>query len=94
MCLIFKSLSSYAKKNGIAFTDNSTLVSSPEIQSLIKAEVDTVNKTLAHYQQVKYFEVLDAPFSEATGELTPTMKVKRKVVLDKYKDRIEKMYQK
>ena len=66
-----KSLSSYAKKNGIAFTDNSTLVSSPEIQSLIKAEVDTVNKTLAHYQQVKYFEVLDAPFSEATGELPP-----------------------
>ena len=89
-----KSLSSYAKKNGIAFTDNSVLVSSPEIQALIKAEVDTVNKTLAHYQQVKYFEVLDAPFSEATGELTPTMKVKRKVVLDKYKDRIEKMYQK
>jgi long-chain acyl-CoA synthetase len=50
--------------------------------------------TLAHYQQVNYFELLESPFSEATGELTPTMKVKRKVVLDKYKDRIEKMYQK
>ncbi len=90
----FKSLSSYARKTGIAFADNTALVSSPEIQSLIRAEVDAVNKTLAHYQQVKYFEVLDATFSEATGELTPTMKVKRKVVLDKYKDRIEKMYQK
>ena len=90
----FKSLSSYAKKTGITFTDNNALVSSPEIQSLIKAEVDEVNKTLAHYQQVSYFELLDAPFSEETGELTPTMKVKRKVVLDKYKDRIEKMYQK
>jgi long-chain acyl-CoA synthetase len=56
--------------------------------------VDVVNATLAHYQQVNYFELLDAPFSEETGELTPTMKVKRKVVLDKYKDRIEKMYQK
>jgi long-chain acyl-CoA synthetase len=56
--------------------------------------VDAVNATLAHYQQVNYFDLLDAPFSEETGELTPTMKVKRKVVLEKYKDRIEKMYQK
>jgi len=89
----FKSLSRYAKKNGIGFKDNSDLVSNDKIRALIQAEVDAVNATLAHYQQVNYFHLLDAPFSEETGELTPTMKVKRKVVLEKYKDRIEKMYQ-
>jgi long-chain acyl-CoA synthetase len=90
----YQGLARYAKKNGISFTLDSDLVGKDEIRALIQAEVDTVNMTLAHYQKVNYFELLESPFSEATGELTPTMKVKRKVVLDKYKDRIEKMYQK
>ncbi|HWR68932.1 MAG TPA: long-chain fatty acid--CoA ligase [Desulfomonilia bacterium] len=88
----FEELARYAKKNGITYASSSDLVANEEIKALIKAEVDEVNGKLARYEQVKYFEILDAPFSEETGELTPTLKVKRKVVSEKFRVRIERMY--
>lgn len=88
----FAELARYAKKNNIAYSSNADLVAREEIAALIKADVDAVNEGLARYEQVKYFEVLSEPFSEETGELTPTLKVKRKVVNEKYRDRIERMY--
>ncbi|HOM29218.1 MAG TPA: long-chain fatty acid--CoA ligase [Deltaproteobacteria bacterium] len=88
----FEEIRRYAKERGVAYTDDADLVSKPEIRSLVKAEVDAVNERLSRYEQVKYFELLSAPFSEETGELTPTLKVKRKVVAEKYKDLIEGMY--
>jgi long-chain acyl-CoA synthetase len=88
----FEELARYAKKKGITYASSSELVANEEIKALIKAEVDEVNGKLARYEQVKYFEILDAPFSEETGELTPTLKVKRKVVSEKFRGRIERMY--
>lgn len=52
----------------------------------IRAEIDAVNKTLSNFEQVKRFAILDATFSVDTGELTPSLKVKRKVVQEKYAD--------
>jgi long-chain acyl-CoA synthetase len=88
----FEGLARYAKKNGISFLNNGELVTKAEIRSLIQAEVDHVNASLNHWEQVQYFDLLDHPFSEETGELTPTLKVKRKVVYEKFQDRIERMY--
>lgn len=88
----FESLKRFAKDKGINAISQDELVKHPEIRALITKEVDHVNATLARYEQIKYFTILDRAFDVATGELTPTMKVKRRVVNEKYQKQIEEMY--
>jgi long-chain acyl-CoA synthetase len=64
-----------------------------QIRSSIQAQIDQVNQTLARVEQVKKFAILAKPFGIDTGELTPTMKIKRKVVAQKYAREIEAMYE-
>lgn len=63
-----------------------------KIRSLIQEEVDKANKTLAPWESVKKFILLEEPLSIDSGDLTPTMKVKRPVVLEKFKEEIDSMY--
>jgi len=63
-----------------------------KILELIQQEVDKANKTLSPWEQVKKFVLLEEPLTIDSGELTPTMKVKRPVVLEKFEDEIESMY--
>jgi len=63
-----------------------------QIRSTIQTQIDEVNKTLARVEQVKKFAILNKPFGIDTGELTPTMKIKRKVVAQMYAREIEAMY--
>ncbi len=88
----FESLKRYAKDKGITYATAAELVAHPEIRGLIAKEVDEVNASLARYEQIKYFTLLDKPFEVETGELTPTLKIKRRVVNEKFRDQIEKMY--
>jgi len=67
-------------------------VPSEQVRSTIQAKIDEVNKSLARVEQVKKFAVLERPFGIDTGELTPTMKLKRKVIAQKYAREIEAMY--
>jgi long-chain acyl-CoA synthetase len=69
------------------------LTTSPEIIKLIQEEVDKVNDTLARVEQVKKFTVLPKKLYEEDGEVTPTMKVKRKYVNEAFSDLITNMYQ-
>ncbi len=64
----------------------------PNVRSLIQKEVEKLNRSLSPWEQVKKFELLDEMLSIENGELTPTMKVKRSVVKEKYSHLIEKMY--
>jgi long-chain acyl-CoA synthetase len=64
-------------------------IDSPEIQKVI----DRVNRKRAHFEQIKKFELITDDWSIATGELTPTLKIKRKVIQQKYRDLIDKMYE-
>lgn len=64
-----------------------------KIRELIQKEIHKTNKELPSWERVKKFELLDEPLTIDSGELTPTMKVKRPVVLEKFKDKIESMYQ-
>ena len=64
-----------------------------QIRSTIQTQVDQVNSTLARVEQVKKFAILARPFGIDSGELTPTMKIKRKVVAQKYASEIEAMYE-
>lgn len=88
----FKELGRWAERQGISFRGNSELVNHAGVRGLIQQQVDAVNDHLARYEQVKYFALLEQPFDTATGELTPTLKVKRRVVYDKFSEQIEGMY--
>ncbi|HEY4769892.1 MAG TPA: long-chain fatty acid--CoA ligase, partial [Myxococcales bacterium] len=64
----------------------------PLIRQKIQEAIDKVNATLPSYETIKRFTVLDRDFAQETGELTPTMKVKRKACTQKYKKEIDAMY--
>jgi long-chain acyl-CoA synthetase len=76
-------LKAYAEQNGIAPTGLAELIKNPEILSLIESEVDKFTSDLSHYEKVKAVLLLDQEMTIESGELTPTMKVKRRVVVDK-----------
>jgi long-chain acyl-CoA synthetase len=82
----------YAQDNKIQFGTYSSLTQAPEIKQLIQKEVDRVNKMLAQVEQVKKFTIIPKKLYEEDGEVTPTMKVKRRYINETYKDIIEKMY--
>jgi long-chain acyl-CoA synthetase len=69
------------------------LAAATEVRSAIQQQVDEVNKSLARVEQIKKFAILTRPFGIATGELTPTLKIKRKTVSQMYEREIEAMYQ-
>ncbi len=82
----------YAQDHKIQFGTYLSLTQAAEIKQLIQKEVDQVNKSLAQVEQVKKFTIIPKRLYEEDGEVTPTMKVKRKFINETYKDIIEKMY--
>jgi long-chain acyl-CoA synthetase len=81
-----------ARKLAPEIAEADKLAGSREIRSAIQVRVDEVNKSLARVEQIKKFAILVRPFGIATGELTPTMKVKRKTISQMYEREIEAMY--
>ncbi len=90
----FVALGEWAKEQGLTFKNNTELIKHPKVVGLIKERIDTVNKRLAKYEQIRNFEIIDQPFTEESGELTPTQKLKRRMVEKNYKDLISSMYPK
>ncbi|HRZ26732.1 MAG TPA: long-chain fatty acid--CoA ligase [Spirochaetota bacterium] len=88
----FPELAKWAKANGIAETDPKKLIADQKVVKKFNETVDALNKPLGRVEQIKRFALIERPFSQETGELTPTLKVKRKIVLANYKDIIEDMY--
>jgi len=82
----------YAQDNDVPFSNYASLTRSPEVQALIQAELDRVNKQFARVEQVKKFFLLETQLSAEDEELTPTMKLKRSLVQKKYAPQIEAMY--
>ena len=83
----------YAQDHDIPFSNYLSLTRAPEVQALIQGEIDRVNKKFARVEQIKKFFLLETQLSAEDEELTPTMKLKRKLVEKKYADRIEALYQ-
>jgi len=77
---------------GIDPADPWELVRHPEVQRIVEGLVGEVNRKLASYESIKYFRLLPGELSEASGELTPSLKIKRKVVESHYGELIEDMY--
>ncbi len=82
----------YAQENRIPFTTYASLTKEPEIIKLIHNEVEVVNKKFARVETIKKFSLIDIQLTEDDEEITPTMKLKRKFVNEKFKDVIEAMY--
>lgn len=77
-------LGEWAKSQNLAFDDDDALLALPDVKKKIKAEIDAQSTHLADFERVKKFALLSQTFSVDGGELTPTLKIKRKVVLQKY----------
>ena len=87
-----ENVESYAQEHAIPFSNYASLCRRPEILELIQGEIDKVNKHFARVEQVKKFRLLENKLTAEDEELTPTMKLKRKLVNEKYKPLIEDMY--
>jgi long-chain acyl-CoA synthetase len=85
-------VAAWAKDHGLA-VPSEQLATHPDVQKLIESEIAAVNQQLASWESIKYVRILPGDFSTETGELTPSLKVKRKVVATRYADVIESMYQ-
>lgn len=90
---VYGLVEAYAKEKGIAYNSMEELLQHPKIQALFRARIDTLQQQFAHYEQVKRFTLLPKPFSMERGELTNTLKLKRAVVAQNYKDIIDRMYE-
>jgi long-chain acyl-CoA synthetase len=82
----------WAQAEGITDTSIPALATNDKVIAMVQAELDRANAHYAQVEQVKRFFILDHDLSQETGELTPTLKVKRNIVNDKYADRFEALY--
>ncbi len=88
----FEGLKEYCKHKGIPYTSDSEMIAKPEIIEKYDREVENANKFFAKWEQVKRYKLLGKSWSIETGELTPTMKLKRKIIYQKYESEIESIY--
>jgi len=89
----FPVLEDWAHANGVSFASRQELVASPKVRELYKGIVEDLNKRLAHFETIKKIIVVPDEFTVATGEITPTLKLKRRVIEAKYKQQIDELYQ-
>lgn len=94
-CLVMidhESVVKYAQEKDIPFTNFASLTRSPEVRKLIQGEIDAVNHDFARVEGIKRFALIDTELTAEDEEMTPTLKLKRKVVAEKYREQIERMY--
>ena len=89
----YRLLEEYARKNNIPFESREDLCANDKIHSMIWNRIETLQQPLAHYEQVKRFTLVPHHFSMENGELTNTLKLKRRVINENYKAEIDKMYE-
>ena len=82
----------YARDHGISGDSVAQLAESPQLRTVLEGRVQQVNQRLAPYESIKKFVVAREDFTEASNELTPTLKVKRKVVTEKYQSELDALY--
>ncbi|KGO87623.1 AMP-dependent synthetase [Flavobacterium rivuli WB 3.3-2 = DSM 21788] len=88
----FAFVKQWASRKGLTLGSNQEIADSKEVHDRIQEEVDGINKKFGHWEQVKKFEITPEVWSVEGGEMTPTLKLKRKVVKEKYQKLYEKIY--
>ncbi len=95
VCLIvpnFPNLQSEMKSRALAFANTEDLLRLPETRALYQAEIEAANQGLASFESIKHFALLPRELSQEQGDLTPTLKVKRRVIAEKFAALIEGLY--
>lgn len=87
-------LKTFAGQNSITYSSSEELTQHPKIIESIQTQINEANAKLASFEQIKRFLVLESDFSIETNELTPTLKIKRKFVTEKYKEMLDGLYEK
>ncbi|MCH4552432.1 AMP-dependent synthetase/ligase [Aestuariibaculum lutulentum] len=90
--LNFDFVKEWGKRHHIIFKNNEEMITNPQLLERIQAEIDVANADFGNWEQIKKFEITPDVWSIDAGHLTPTMKLKRKVIKEIYKDLIEKIY--
>ena len=90
---VYEYVKEYAARKNISYNSMEELLKHPKILALFQARIDTLQQQFAHYEQVKRFVLLPRPFSMEQGELTNTLKLRRTVVAEHFKDVIDKIYE-
>ena len=88
----YKALTDYADEHGIKYDEVEDLFSNVDILRMLDGRIELLQANFAPYEKIKKYRLLAEPFSMENGELTNTLKIKRKAVAEKYKDIIDKMY--
>jgi long-chain acyl-CoA synthetase len=88
----FPLLEDWARANGVGFNSHANLVTATKVRELYQGIVEDLNKKLAHFETIKKILLVPDEFSIATGEITPTLKLKRRVIEQKYKQQIDELY--
>ena len=89
----FPLLEDWARANGVSFKDHQELVASAKVRELYRGIIEDVNKKLAHFETIKKILIVPDEFTVAGGEITPTLKLKRRIIEARYKQQIEELYQ-
>jgi len=90
---VYPLLEEYAREHGIVFNGREDLCQNAQIHQMMAERIDTLQQQLAHYEQIKRFTLLPNAFSMERGELTNTLKIKRRVLNENYRREIDKMYE-
>jgi len=85
-------LKDYCNRHNIAFTDNQSLITNPEVLAIFNKELKKYNPQFAHHEQIKSYQLIADEWSMTNGLLTPTLKVKRNVIEELYKEQIAKLF--
>ncbi|MFA6234898.1 MAG: AMP-dependent synthetase/ligase, partial [Bacteroidota bacterium] len=88
----FDALKEYADAHGIPYSDKAELVKNSEINNLIEKTIQATQKDLANYEKVRRFTLLDQAFSIENEQMTPSMKIRRKAIEERYGELIDSMY--
>ena len=88
----FAQLKDWASKNGLPSIPDNELIRHPRVLELFKDLIESFNKYFNHVEQIKKFELLPNEWTIDTGELTPKLSLKRKVVMEKYQEAVERIY--
>ena len=88
----FSNLKAWCKQNGIDYSSDEQIINHPKVLELYKQLVESSNQNFNHVEQVKKFELLPKEWTVDSGEMTPKLSLKRKVIMEKYRDAIARIY--
>ena len=89
----FEYLKQWCKQQNIPYSSNAKIIENKDVENLIKTEVQEVNKTLGKTEQIGPIQLIADEWTVAGGELSATLKVKRKIIAERYADQISQMFQ-